>query len=390
MRLYEISTPKLNVASLRTDGVMQLSKAMQSAGHEVRIVGGAVRDLVLGKEPKDIDMATDATPDEMIKIFNATGIRHEPTGLQHGTLTVILDGEPIEITTLRIDKETDGRHAEVEFTRDWKIDAQRRDLTFNAMSVDLDGNLYDYFGGVDDLKNNVSKFVGNAGDRMDEDFLRILRYFRFQGRMPTPNWDKETLATIKEKAAGMKQISGERVWAEISKILSGDNAAIVIKMIGTTGVADHISLPTTRINELSRVRANTDNSIVNLTALLDNSYDLEEIKARWKISTDEFQLASFIIANRDTALDKAEVQRTLSNPKANRKHVAALALYQGNTKLADFAKSWTAPVFPVTGDDLRSAGMRPGPEMGKTLATMRKSWEDSDFTLDKAALMRIM
>jgi len=152
MRLYEVDRPKLDVSSLRTPAVMQLNKAMIRAGHEVRIVGGAVRDLVLGKDPKDIDMATDATPDEMMKIFDQAGIRYEPTGLQHGTLTVILDGEPIEITTLRIDKETDGRHAEVEFTRDWKVDAERRDLTFNAMSVDLDGNLYDYFGGVEDLK----------------------------------------------------------------------------------------------------------------------------------------------------------------------------------------------------------------------------------------------
>jgi tRNA nucleotidyltransferase (CCA-adding enzyme) len=390
MRLYEVDRPKLDVSSLRTAGVVQLSNAMRDAGFEVRIVGGAVRDLVLNKEPKDIDMATDATPDEMIEVFDKAGIRHEPTGLQHGTLTVILDGEPIEITTLRIDKETDGRHAEVEFTRDWKTDAERRDLTFNAMSVDLDGNLYDYFGGVEDLKNGVSKFVGNAGDRMDEDFLRILRYFRFQGRMANPNWDQDTLATIKQKAAGMKKISGERVWAEVGKILSGNHAADVVKMIGKTGVADHIMLPTKRVNELARVRQKTANPVVALSALMDDMYDLEEIKARWKISNEEFAMANFIIKHRDEALDESKLQRMLSNPKANRKHVAALALYQGNVALAKQAKSWKAPVFPVTGNDLAQAGVKQGPEMGKLLADMRKRWEDLNFTLDKEELLRIL
>ena len=195
MRIFEV-TQKLDIYSLLTPGVKALDKAMKGAGYEVRIVGGAVRDLVLGKEPKDIDMATNATPDEMMKVFDAAGIRYEPTGLQHGTITVILDGEPIEITTLRIDAETDGRHAEVEFTKDWKLDAERRDLTYNAMSVDLNGNLFDYFGGVDDIRDKVTRFVGNAEERIKEDYLRILRYFRFQGRMNSPKWDDDILAVI--------------------------------------------------------------------------------------------------------------------------------------------------------------------------------------------------
>jgi len=387
MRLYEVDRKKLDIRNLRTPAVMELKQAMEAAGHEVRIVGGAVRDLVLGKEPKDIDMATDATPSEMIEIFKAAGIRFEPTGLQHGTLTVILDGEPIEITTLRIDTETDGRHAEVEFTRDWKTDAERRDLTYNAMSVDLDGNLYDYFGGVDDLRAGRSKFVGDASKRMEEDFLRILRYFRFQGRMSKPSWDRDTLRTIKKKAEGLTQISGERVWMEVSKILAGNNSVDVINKMKLTGVDQHISLPTDRVSELARVRQHTTDPVVNLVALLGDFYDLEEIKARCKISNAEYNKAKFILDNRHVDFEAGFVKRALSQPKANREHIMALAEYLGHEEMINLINSWSVPHFPITGADLQDAGVEPGPRMGQILRALRKEWEDSDYMLDKQALI---
>jgi tRNA nucleotidyltransferase (CCA-adding enzyme) len=387
MKLHETAQQKLNINSLLTPAVRTLDQVMKRKGFSVRIVGGAVRDLVLGKHPKDIDMATDATPEEMIDVFNEAGIRYEPTGLQHGTLTVILGSDPIEITTLRIDKETNGRHADVEFTRDWKIDAERRDLTFNAMSVDLDGTLYDYFNGVRDLKAGNATFVGDAGQRMDEDFLRILRYFRFQGRMPKPNWELKTLSTIKEKAKGLTQISGERVWIEMSKIISGDHAPEIIKKITETGVAEYINLPTGRVSDLQRVRNYSKDPVIGLAALMDNAFDVEEVKARWKFSSDVFLAVKYIVNNRDTVLDETTVKKLVSRPKVNRDHVAKLALYLGQPHLAKLGIWFRPTAFPVTGKDLQDAGMSPSPDMGRVLTDMRAKWEASNFELTRQQLL---
>ena len=198
MRIDEVLVyeERLNAKPIISAAIIKLDKVFKNNKHEMRIVGGAVRDIALGKSPKDIDFATDATPDEMMEILDKAGIRHKPTGLEHGTITAILDNEPFEITTLRADTETDGRHAKVEFVKSWKEDAKRRDLTYNAMSMDIEGNVYDYFGGMDDLQDKVSKFVGDAEERITEDYLRILRYFRFQGRPSKPTWDGDTLEAI--------------------------------------------------------------------------------------------------------------------------------------------------------------------------------------------------
>ena len=156
-----------------------LQRLLTAEGYSLRLVGGVVRDLLLGAEPKDVDLATDCVPHDVIGILQRAGIRHIPTGLQHGTVTAHMASADYEITTLRLDRDTDGRHAVVEFTTDWKADAQRRDLTINAMSLSLDGDLYDYFDGQKHLAEQKVLFVGNAQERIIEDYLRILRYFRF-------------------------------------------------------------------------------------------------------------------------------------------------------------------------------------------------------------------
>ena len=152
---------KKNLNALITPNLKKIHNIFSKNKFEVRIIGGAVRDIALGKQPKDIDLATDATPDEMIAMFDKAGIRHIPTGIEHGTVTAVIDKEPYEITTLRADVETDGRRAKVKFVRNWKADAQRRDLPYNAMSLDFNGKIYDDFDGMIDLQNKVSKFVGD-------------------------------------------------------------------------------------------------------------------------------------------------------------------------------------------------------------------------------------
>ena len=203
--------------SILTPALISLGEIFNKNEHELRVVGGAVRDLMLGKKPKDIDLATDATPKEMIGFLEQENIKVVPTGIEHGTITAVINKEPYEITTLRADTETDGRKAKVNFIRNWREDARRRDLTYNAMSLDFEGRLYDYFEGMNDLQNKVSRFVGDPNERIQEDYLRILRYFRFQSKLTSPQWSGDTLDAIQKNASMLKKISVERVWQEIQK-----------------------------------------------------------------------------------------------------------------------------------------------------------------------------
>lgn len=202
-----------------------------------------MRDLLNGVKPQDVDFATTATPTQMKEMFQSAGIRMiNNKGEKHGTITARLHEENFEVTTLRIDVTTDGRHAEVEFTTDWQKDAERRDLTINSMFLGFDGTLFDYFNGYADLKNKKVRFVGHAKQRIQEDYLRILRYFRFYGRIVDRpgDHDHETLEAIAENAKGLAGISGERIWVELKKILTGDHVNHLIHLIYDLGVAPHI------------------------------------------------------------------------------------------------------------------------------------------------------
>jgi|13_taG_2_1085334.scaffolds.fasta_scaffold00034_8 tRNA nucleotidyltransferase (CCA-adding enzyme) len=365
---------RLNATPIISPAIKTLDKVFKDNRHEMRIVGGAVRDIALGKSPKDIDFATDATPDEMMAILDKAGIRHKPTGLEHGTITAILDNEPFEITTLRADKETDGRHAEVEFVKSWEEDAKRRDLTYNAMSMDIDGNVYDYFGGMDDLQDKVSKFVGDAEKRITEDYLRILRYFRFQGRLSKPTWDKDTLEAITKHAKGLSGISAERIWQEMSKVLSGQNVASVISMIEKTGVSKVIGLSTNNANSVK----DKSNPVLAL-AQLDNSVDLAK---RWKLSNNETELLNFLVKHKNDPLDQKKVEDMIADG-VNKDLISALATMQGKSVNTD-AK---IPNFPLTGADLIAKGMKPGPEMGATLNKLKQQWKASNFKATKQDLL---
>lgn len=243
--LPNMASGKLEAASFKsllTPDLLFLESIFRENGYAFRLVGGVVRDLLLDKIPKDIDIATECKPDEMIKLFKKYKVYYIPTGLQHGTITAHINSRDYEVTTLRIDRLTDGRHAEVEFTEDWREDAERRDLTINAMSLDLQGNLYDYFNGQQHLAERKVVFVGDAHTRICEDFLRILRYFRFYGRIsPSPDLhDPDTLQAIRDTAEGLTGISVERVWQEMSKILQGNHAPHLLKTMYNLQVSKYI------------------------------------------------------------------------------------------------------------------------------------------------------
>ena len=230
--LKDILTPELST----------VTTAFEESGYDIRLVGGVIRDLLLKVPSKDIDLSTNATPEQMKDVFTKKGIKYIETGLEHGTLTAHVNNQNFEVTTLRYDTEQDGRWAKVVFTNDWRLDAERRDLTINAMSMDMNCTLYDYFGGKEDLQHRRVRFVGNSRQRINEDYLRILRYFRFYGRIAADpeSHDNETLEVIKETAPGLERIAVERIWMELSQILVGNFSPSIMKHIYHLGVAKHI------------------------------------------------------------------------------------------------------------------------------------------------------
>jgi len=369
-----------------TAGVVSLSNLFHKNGFELRIVGGAVRDLMLGKLPKDTDLASDATPDEMVEMFEKGNIKYIPTGLQHGTITAVINKEQLEITTLRADTEHTGRHATVEFIRSWEEDAKRRDLTYNAMSLDLDGTVYDYFNGANDLQDKVSKFVGDPVQRIQEDYLRILRYFRFQGRIGNPTWEKDTLDAIKNNAKGLTQISGERIWMEIQKILVGKNVKDILVHLEKTGVTKNINLPLDNI-ELAEKVSIMQSPIVPLASLMRNTKDVDAIGNAWKLSNAEMQLLTFLTEFKNTPLTQQNAEEFLIDG-THQYFVYALAKMQGKDAIGNHIRKWQVPEFPVTGKDLISAGVKPGPNMGALLTKLRDEWKTKNYKPSKEDLLK--
>jgi len=379
----KITSPEFK--AIITPAVKQLADVFDKSGFDLRIVGGTVRDLLLGKEPKDTDFATDARPEQMVKMFQSNSIKYIETGIQHGTITALIDSEPFEITTLRVDVETDGRHAEVEYTTDWKEDAARRDLTYNSMSLDLNGRLYDYFGGVKDLKNSKSKFVGKADRRIQEDFLRILRYFRFQGRQVKPNWDKETMEAITRNASGLEQISGERIWMEIGKILIGRHVKEILTKMDETNVNDYIGLPLYDI-DLADKMSIAKNPIVPLAALIQDTaedLDVKNLDKKWKLSAKERSLLLFLVNNKDERITQDELEN-LAADGVSKFALHSLAMLQSmNTDILN----WVVPPFPVSGHDLLAKSIPPGKQMGAYLSQLKDIWKAHKFKPSREELL---
>ena len=366
--------------NLMTPELLKLGKVFNQNNYDIRLVGGAVRDLMLGKSPKDIDLASDATPQKMQDILSNAGIKTVPTGIEHGTITAVINGEPFEITTLRSDDKTDGRKAEVSFITNWKEDARRRDLTYNAMSIDFDGRLYDYFDGMNDLQNKVSKFVGDPEERIKEDYLRILRYFRFQSKIANPVWDEETIQAIKSNVLGLRKISAERVWQEVSKMLMGSNLDAILTYMNQTGVTGAIGLTTNNKEQLDRITY--DHPVVGLAVLVSDS----NISDRWKMSRGEKDLLHFLVTNKKTRLVQTTAEDMIIAGEDKAKLIA-LAQMQGLKQLADTLAQFQPPVFPVQGRDLLDKGMTSGPSVGIALDKLKAIWKDSNYKLSKQQLL---
>ncbi|XP_032406316.1 CCA tRNA nucleotidyltransferase 1, mitochondrial [Xiphophorus hellerii] len=390
--------------SLFTDGLNGIAELFEKHQYELRIAGGAVRDLLSGKRPEDVDFATTATPEEMKRMFQDAGIRLiNNKGEKHGTITARLHNENFEVTTLRVDVETDGRHAEVEFTTDWQKDAERRDLTINSMFLGLDGTLYDYFKGYEDLQNHKVRFVGSAEQRIKEDYLRILRYFRFYGRvaLKADEHEPETLTAIRENGRGLAAISGERIWVELKKMVVGNHAAHLLELLYDLDLAQYIGLPPDGgVDEVKRVwgnaSAHSPKPMTVLAALFHGPDDVDRTDLRLKVSREEKTLALFLVKHRRTLRKSDEEPDDLrpftdfiidSREPDSQSKVCELLKYQGEEKLLAELQRWSVPRFPVSGHDLRKMGVASGKEIGTNLQELRDIWKKSRYQMDKDELL---
>jgi poly(A) polymerase len=370
-----------------------------------RYVGGCVRNALLGEPVADVDIATQLVPDEVTRVMRAANIAVHPTGIEHGTLTVVADHHPFEVTTLRRDVETDGRRATVAFTEDWTEDAQRRDFRINALYADRDGNVFDPTGGgLDDLANRRIVFVGDPETRLREDYLRILRFFRFQAWYGRTTPDAAGLAACEKLRAGLDGISAERIWMETRKLLAAPQPMPSLEAMKSAGVLAQLFPKATGVELLGKLIAletangEAPDALLRFLALFwKDAAATRAIANRLRLSNDE----------RDRIVWAAEDETPMRADLASRKFREAvyrvgaqvvtdrarLAWAEtGDPAWADIialAETWPRPSMPLTGADLIAAGVSPGPQMGATLRKAEAAWIASDFKLSRDELLRL-
>lgn len=354
---------------------------------QARIVGGAVRDHLAGRPIADVDLASPLPPDEVMSRLQRAGIRVIPTGISHGTVTALAEGGHFEITTLRRDEQTDGRHAVVAFTDDWREDAARRDFTINAMSMDQAGVLHDYFGGCADLVAGKVRFVGDAVRRITEDHLRILRFFRFYARYAQGLPDEAAVSAITMHRASLRALSAERVWSELKKILQAPDPRGALALMKQTRVLE-ILLPEfdgfARLNFLITHHAPAD-PLLRLAAL--RRAGPSDLATRLKLSSVEAEELADL--RRGPALaahaSDEELRRALADAPADiligRAWLGGIDAQGLGTRLTAMLK----PVFPLQGRDVLALGVAPGPAVGEALSLVRQWWLDGGCVADDAA-----
>ena len=402
---------KLDDAPWLTAGALpRLLGVLDRDGEEARVVGGAVRNALLSAPIAEIDVATTAVPEEVIRRVTAAGFKHVPTGIEHGTVTVIIDRHPFEVTTLRKDVESYGRHAKVEFGRDWKADAERRDFTINALSATRDGTIYDYTGGLDDLGHRRVRFIGDPAKRIAEDYLRILRFFRFHAAYGTRDHpDPAGLAACIRGRNGLDQLSRERLRMEMLKLvvaphavptlISMTDAGLLLRVLG--GVSYLASF-----ENMAKVEAAIGaepNAVRRLGALaVAVPEDAERLWQRLRLSNSEHErLASMgegwgrISPLYGEKAGKALLYRLRPQQFTDR---VLLGWARSNAAahdtewhaLATLPQRWTAPTFPLKAADFMKRGVPQGPALGAALAAAEQAWVALGFPDDATALGAIV
>ncbi len=371
--------------------------AIEEFGGEARLVGGCVRDSILQRDVHDIDLATNLLPNQTIKALNLRNIKTIPTGLKHGTITAILNQRSFEITTLRHDMKCDGRHAKVEFTNNWQADASRRDFTFNALYADKHGHIYDYFGGIEDLKAQRLNFIGNAEDRIKEDYLRILRAFRFHAKICVGDLSDEILSVCKKHSHMIQNLSGERIRDEILKLLECNDPFPTLKSMQESDVLQKIIPKEVKCEILSSVLLINTDALVKLALLLrttkNDRLSLGEYVSKFlRLSNKQKKKLLFLLSNDiKTELSEREQKKYISlfgrELYCDLVRICGVESGENVDEYILFANTFNIPKFPLSGDDLISIGHQSGKSLGKNLELLRQHWEDSSYTLTKEELV---
>lgn len=396
--------PQPWLSAPETNAVMD---ALAAGEVEARFVGGCVRNAISKRNVADIDIATPEMPDKVVERLNAAGIRSIPTGIEHGTVTAVVGDKSFEITTLRRDLETDGRRAVIAYTDDWIVDSSRRDFTINALSANRDGDVYDYHDGISDLAHGRIRFIGRAEDRVTEDYLRILRYFRFFAHFGRHPYDSAAFNACRRFAEKLKDISAERIQKELLGILDANEPADVFIMMREAHVLDVILPEATEIGTLRAAAWLAHRGIVlegfapdpirRLGSVLAPDADGATVAQRLKLSNRDIVRISNMLTlapSLPTPPSISDTRRIVyshgneaavdASVRAWARRLADIAKLPADetadrAKLLEVALSWNAPSLSIGGKDAAALGLKEGPEMGNAIRAVENWWIDGDF-----------
>ncbi len=389
-----------------TQGLFDALADADGSSNNLRFVGGCIRNALLGAEVNDIDLATTLVPDEVVRRLEAAGLKAVPTGIDHGTITAISGGKPYEITTLRKDVETHGRHATIAYSTDWAEDAARRDFTMNALYADRAGEIFDPLGGLDDLKAKRVRFIGDAATRIAEDYLRILRFFRIHAWYGAGDLDADGLKACAEATDGLTSLSAERVRNELLKLVCAAEPIPVMRQMAATGILAVVLPERLAIDRLQKL-AHTDmislfkpDAILRLGALVEGGPDeADALGKRLRLSnaetarlramkTETHRIFSYMSVREmrqclyRTGLEAFQDRLRIywaEDPKENNG--------VGWRALMAMAATWERPELPLTGENVMAAGVPSGPEIGRILGEVEDWWVESDFIDDEFSLI---
>ncbi len=396
----------------RDPALRRVLDLLNADGGEARVAGGAVRNSLMGIPVADIDIATTLEPQDVVARAAAAGIKAVPTGIDHGTVTLVVDSKGFEVTTLRRDIATDGRRATVAFGKDWQTDAERRDLTINALYADAQGEVIDLVGGLADVETRTVRFIGDAEERIAEDYLRILRFFRFFAHYGNGRPDTDGLKACARARSKLATLSAERIWAELKKLLSARDPGRALLWMRQSGVLSEI-LPETEkwgIDAIPGLVACEQalgwrpEPMLRLAAIVPKDVErLGALSSRLRLSRAEARFLDHFArapkpaeAVKDAVFDRdlyrygtegiiAVLKLELASARAKAEGDAgAMSRAARLSALLKRAEAFVKPQFPLSGADVLAAGVEPGPRVGKVLRTIEDEWVAANFTADRA------
>lgn len=394
-KLTEVARRLREADWLRRPETQRVFALLDGAQYRTRAVGGIVRDTILGmpRDLAEVDLATELHPAEVMRRAAAAGIPAYPTGIEHGTVTLRVGVLIAEVTTLREDIETDGRHAVVRFGTDWARDAARRDFTLNALYVGQDGTLFDPIGGIEDCLARRVRFIGDAATRIAEDRLRVYRFFRFSASHANEVLDPAGLAAATAAASDTHHLARERVGAELRRMLALPRVARTLKVMADCGL---VSLSAEALALLRGYESQSRRPDFSARlALILIGRDADKLQAEWRLSNDAIAGAGRLLAAARLLTEFAINEAAFRYPALLSEAVDVAATLTGWTEAAKLAlreqlEALQVPRFPLSGRDLLARGMAPGPAIGQALERLERAWIDSGFVLDRDALLALV